>query len=109
MFIVKPGVNIINTLKTAGYSTYRIHKEGIFGSAVMQKFRNGGLPSWAELYKICMLCHVAPVDIIAIQLDNGAIFDLTGKVRLDKPPAIEPIHYDCDDDTPPAIPPEYIR
>ena len=105
MFIIKPGVNIMDLLKRSGYSSYRIASEKIFGQSILTKFRKGGLPSWQELYKICMLCHVAPIDIIAIQLDNGAIFDLSGKVRLDTP--IHTPQYD--DDIPPDIPPEYIR
>jgi DNA-binding Xre family transcriptional regulator len=57
-------VSIIEKLKESGYSTYRIFKEKIFGSATMTKFRNGGVPSWNELDKICTLCKCNPWDII---------------------------------------------
>ena len=64
MIRMKPGVVLVDMLKDAGYSTYRIAREGIFGSATVQKFRRGGLPSWNELDKLCALLHVAPWDLI---------------------------------------------
>lgn len=109
-FIIRPGVDIPAMLKARGYSSYRIAKDGIFGSAAMTKFRNRGLPSWGELAKLITLLHVSPVDLIAFQTDGGAVYDLTGKIRLDAPTPEPPRHYDYDDDDlPPAIPPEYIR
>ena len=62
MFRVK--VDIMDMLKAAGYTSYRIAKEGLFGSATVTKFRRHGLPSWNELDKICKLCNVWPWDVI---------------------------------------------
>lgn len=64
MFQVKQGVNIMDMLKDAGYSSYKIQVDRIFGQATLTKFRRGGLPSWNELDKICKLCHCKPWDII---------------------------------------------
>ena len=64
MIRVKPSVNILDMLKSAGYSTYRIAKDGLFGSATVQKLRAGGLPSWNELDKLCHLLHVEPWELI---------------------------------------------
>lgn len=85
-FIVRPGVDLVEMLKAAGYSTYRIAKStkdtggALFGSAAMTKFRRGGLPSWGELAKLVHLLKVSPSELIAYQTDSGIVLDLTGKV-----------------------------
>lgn len=86
-FIIKPGVNLVAMLKDKGYSTYYMgkHPAETFGNAALKKFRDGGLPSWGELAKLITLLCVSPIDLIAIQTDKGAIYDLTGKIRLDTP------------------------
>lgn len=88
-FVIRPGVDIPVMLKARGYSSYRIAKDGIFGSAAMTKFRNRGLPSWGELAKLITLLHVSPVDLITFQTDGGAVYDLTGK-RIPDPAAVAP-------------------
>lgn len=96
-FVLRPGVDIVAMLKERGYSTYVIAKakertgEYILGQSTLTKLRKGGLPSWAELAKLITLLRVSPVDLIAIQTDKGAIYDLTGKIRLDAPTP-EPEH-----------------
>lgn len=90
-FVLRPGVDIVAMLKERGYSTYVIAKakertgEYILGQSTLTKLRKGGLPSWAELAKLITLLRVSPVDLIAFQTDKGAIYDLTGKIRLDAP------------------------
>lgn len=90
-FVLRPGVDIVAMLKDRGYSTYVIAKakertgEYILGQSTLTKLRKGGLPSWAELAKLITLLRVSPVDLIAFQTDKGAIYDLTGKIRLDAP------------------------
>ena len=61
---VKPDVDIIALLKAAGYSTYRIAQERIFGQSTLTKFRRHGLPSWAELNTLCGICGCSPWDVI---------------------------------------------
>lgn len=90
-FVIRPGVDIPAMLKAKGYSSYRIASEKLFCSGAMQKFRDNKLPSWNELAKLITLLRVSPVDLIAIQTDKGAIYDLTGKIRLDAPTP-EPEH-----------------
>ena len=70
MFKVK--VDIMDMLKAAGYTSYRIAKENIFGSATVTKFRRHGLPSWNELDKLCRLCKCWPWDIIEYIDDTSA-------------------------------------
>ena len=64
MIRIKPNVDLLEMLKGHGYTTYRIARESIFGSATMQKFRKHGLPSWNELDKLCIMLHCKPWDII---------------------------------------------
>jgi len=85
-FIIRPGVDLVDMLKSKGFSTYYMgkHPKETFGGSTLNKFRDGGLPSWAELAKLCGLLHVSPVALIAFQTDSGAVFDLNGQ-RIDRP------------------------
>jgi hypothetical protein len=110
-FILRPGVDIVKMLKAAGYSTYTIDKakertgDYILGQSTLTKLRRGGLSSWGELAKLVSLLKVSPCDLIAYQTDDGRVYDLTGKQRLDSLPppfTIQPAHpgdegYDPDD------------
>lgn len=62
--MIKCKIDIMESLKNKGYSTYRIRKENILGQATIQKLRKGGLPSWGELNKICCLLHCQPGDLL---------------------------------------------
>ena len=64
MIRVKEHVNILDMLRNAGYSSYRIGKERIFGQSTLTKLRGHGMPSWRELDTICDLCDCSPWDII---------------------------------------------
>lgn len=92
-FIIRPGVDIVGSLKSAGYSTYRLQHEKLIGQSTLTKFRRGGLPSWAELAKLCDLLHASPVDLIAFQSDEGTVttFDSVPPVTLATPPEPAPV------------------
>lgn len=57
-------VDILATLKEAGWTTYKIRKEKLIGERVMQRIREGELPSWGALDVICGLLHCQPGDIV---------------------------------------------
>lgn len=57
-------INALEALKAAGYSSYRLRKERIIGEAMLQKIRDGVLPSWDTLDKICTILKCQPGDII---------------------------------------------
>lgn len=57
-------IDVIKELKNAGYSSYRIRKEKIFGEATLQKFRNGELVSWENVSTLCKLLNCQPGDIM---------------------------------------------
>ena len=64
MIKYRDGVNVIKALAAAGYNTGEIRRQRLFGENVLQKFRDGGLPSWAELDRLCDLLGVHPSDIL---------------------------------------------
>ena len=61
---MKYKVDVLATLKEAGYNTSTIRKEKIMGEAMLQKIRNGQMVSWAVLETICDLLNCQPGDLI---------------------------------------------
>ncbi len=57
-------IDVISALKAAGYSTYRIRKERLFGEATLQKFRQGELVSWENVSTLCKLLSCQSGDIM---------------------------------------------
>lgn len=57
-------VDVVQVLKDAGYSTYRIRKEKIMGEATLQKLRQGEPVSWDMLAVLCRLIHCQPGDLL---------------------------------------------
>lgn len=57
-------VNVIDALKDAGYSTYRIRKEKLLHEMTLQSLRDGKMVSWKILDDICALLNCQPGDII---------------------------------------------
>lgn len=62
--------DLLEALKRAGWSSYRIRKKAIFGEKTMQKFREGGIPSREELNKICKLLDIQPGDLLEYVPDD---------------------------------------
>ena len=56
-------VDVLEMLKNAGYSSYRLRKEKIIGESMMQKIRSGELMSWETLSRVCDLLNCQPGDI----------------------------------------------
>lgn len=57
-------INILQSLKDAGYNTNVIRKEKIMGQATLQQLRKGELVSWATIETICRLLDCQPGDIL---------------------------------------------
>jgi putative transcriptional regulator len=57
-------VDVLEMLKNAGYSSYRLRKEKIIGESMMQKIRSGELMSWETLSRVCDLLNCQPGDIL---------------------------------------------
>lgn len=56
-------IDVLAALKEKGYSTYKLSKGLLSGSAV-QNIRMGEPISWANIEKVCALLECQPGDII---------------------------------------------
>ena len=63
--MIRYKIDIIAALKQAGYSSYRIRKEKIFGELTLQMFRRGEFVASANnLDTLCSLLHCQPGDLL---------------------------------------------
>ena len=57
-------INVIETLKEAGYNSTRILKENILSQSAMQKLRKGEMIGVKTLDQLCELLDMQPGNII---------------------------------------------
>ena len=57
-------VDILEALKSKGYSTYKLRREKLLAEHTLQQIRGGILVSWANIEKICALLECQPGDIL---------------------------------------------
>lgn len=58
-------INLQQTLKEAGYSTYRLRQEKLLPESTVQKLRTGNMSlSFATLNTICNILQCQPGDIL---------------------------------------------
>lgn len=62
--------NILEKLKAAGYTTYRLRTEKIISQSVLTRIRNGESLSVDTLNKICTILNCDVSDIMEIRPDN---------------------------------------
>lgn len=62
--------DILEALKTKGYSTYRIRKEKLLAESTVQAFRKGELVSLDNIARICELLGCQPGDILEYGEEN---------------------------------------
>lgn len=62
MFVYK--INVLESLKEAGYNTTRLRKEKLLGENVIQSLRDGEMIGTKSLEKICSLLDMQPGNII---------------------------------------------
>lgn len=67
---IKYKINILESLKNKGYTTYKIRKEKILGESTVQKMRTNLLLSWAELNIVCGLLECQPGDLVEYTPDK---------------------------------------
>ncbi len=61
---IKYKINVLEELKQAGFTTYKLRQEKLFSESTIQKFRNGEIVSHENLAIICKLLNLQPGDII---------------------------------------------
>ena len=57
-------VDILEELKTKGYTTYKLRKDKVIGEAQIQKIRTGEIASKETLNTICKVLQCQPGDIL---------------------------------------------
>lgn len=57
-------IDILEALKKAGYTTYRLRNEKIIGERVIQQLRQKELVSWKTIETICSLLDCQPGDLV---------------------------------------------
>lgn len=57
-------IDILEALKKAGYTTYRLRNEKIIGERVIQQLRQGELVSWKTIETICSILNCQPGDLV---------------------------------------------
>lgn len=57
-------INVIESLKEAGYSTTRIRREKVIGETALQKIRNGQMVGIDSINRICHALDMQPGNII---------------------------------------------
>lgn len=56
--------DVLEALKQAGYTTYKMRKEKLFAESTLQKFRNGQVISADNLDSLCKCLNLQPGDIL---------------------------------------------
>lgn len=69
--MIRYKVDVLASLKAAGYSQTRIRAEKLLGVSVLSKIRAGGLPSWHEMDVICRLLDRQPGDLVEYVKDGA--------------------------------------
>lgn len=57
-------MDVLDALKKAGYTTYRLRSEKIMGERVIQQLRQKELVSWKTIETICSLLGCQPGDLV---------------------------------------------
>lgn len=61
---IKFKVDVLEMLKEAGYTTYRIKKEKLLAESTVQKLRNDEMVSIDNISRLCQVLQCQPGDII---------------------------------------------
>jgi len=65
-------IDILETLKEKGYSSYTLRKENILSQSTIQKLREGKGLAWDNIERLCMLLDCQPGDLIEYVKDTPA-------------------------------------
>lgn len=68
--MIKYKIDILNSLKNAGFTTYKLRKDKLLGEATIQKLRNAELVSYDNINMVCKLLECQPGDLLFYEKDN---------------------------------------
>lgn len=57
-------IDILETLKSAGYTSYKLRKDKLLGELTIQNLRNKKMVSFANIDTICRLLSCQPGDLL---------------------------------------------
>ena len=57
-------VNILESLKERGYTTYKLRKDNILSQSTLQKLREGKGLAWENIERLCALLDCQPGDLL---------------------------------------------
>ena len=57
-------INVLDKLKNAGISTYKMRQEKIFAEGTIQAFRRGDMVNMDNIGRVCQLLQCQPGDIV---------------------------------------------
>lgn len=63
-------INVLESLKAAGYNTTRLRKEKMLGENIIQYLRQGKMIGMDSLDKVCTMLDAQPGDIIGYVKEN---------------------------------------
>ena len=61
---IKYKIDVLEALKAAGFTTYKIRKTGLINQTALQRIREGKMISWEQLAVICSTLNLQPGDIV---------------------------------------------
>lgn len=61
---IKYRIDVLQALKNAGFTTYRIRRGGPINQTALQRLREGKLISWEQLSNLCTALNLQPGDIL---------------------------------------------
>ena len=62
--MIKYKIDVLEALKSRGYSTYKIRNDKILNEATLQKLRSGKHINMENLDKLCILLDCQPGDLL---------------------------------------------
>ena len=57
-------VNILESLKGKGYTTYKLRRDNILSQSTLQKLREGKGLAWENIERLCALLDCQPGDLL---------------------------------------------
>lgn len=68
--MIKYKIDVLEALKSRGYSTYKIRNDKILNEATVQKLRSNKYINMENLDKLCILLDCQPGDLLEFIPDN---------------------------------------
>lgn len=70
---VKYKFDVLEALKNAGYTTYKIRREKLLSESTIQAFRRGEMVGMDNIGRVCRLLHCQPGDLLEYVEDGDGV------------------------------------